>query len=367
MKILFVLEHFYPYKGGVEFLFMSLSKELIAQGHEVKVVTTLFDSSLQSKEVVNGIEVHRVRCGNRFLFSILALPKTRKLAKWSDVIHTSSYNAAMPAWMATLGMDKRLIITFHEYWGRLWNELPYLKWYERLLFRTYEYVIARLSYTNIVAVSNATAHSLQSAGVDKHKLITIYNGIDYQELRDTLQVKRQYELPKAPYFVFVGRLGVSKGLDILIPAIDIHLSNSDKKAVLVLPKYPVGLFKRIKVLLDKMENRSKLILLHDLDRAHLYRLVSRAAYSVVPSYSEGFGYVALEAQLLGTPVVSSHKGSLPEVVLDKHIAMDEFNVDELVKALMKADKEEWTKVKYPQFKIEECVAEYMQLYVTTPT
>ena len=39
MKILFVLENFYPNIGGVETLFKSLTEQLVREGHEVMVIT----------------------------------------------------------------------------------------------------------------------------------------------------------------------------------------------------------------------------------------------------------------------------------------------------------------------------------------
>ena len=43
-------------------------------------------------------------------------------------------------------------------------------------------------------------------------------------------------------------------------------------------------------------------------------LLKQAAVILVPSYYEGFGRVAAEAILAGTPVIASNRGSLPEIV-----------------------------------------------------
>lgn len=54
----------------------------------------------------------------------------------------------------------------------------------------------------------------------------------------------------------------------------------------------------------------------DESDAQLWELYRNAFAVVVPSKSEGFGLVALEAMAAGTPVVSSGHGSLPEVTGD---------------------------------------------------
>ena len=64
MRILFVLEHFYPYIGGVEQLFWQLSKSLVARGHEVKVITTRFDKKLSKTQGVLPVEYLAVANGN---------------------------------------------------------------------------------------------------------------------------------------------------------------------------------------------------------------------------------------------------------------------------------------------------------------
>jgi glycosyltransferase involved in cell wall biosynthesis len=47
-----------------------------------------------------------------------------------------------------------------------------------------------------------------------------------------------------------------------------------------------------------------------------------AGLLVTPSFYEGFGLPALEAQHAGCPVVVSNKGSLPEIVGERGITLD---------------------------------------------
>ena len=51
-------------------------------------------------------------------------------------------------------------------------------------------------------------------------------------------------------------------------------------------------------------------------------LIKNAACVLVPSLHEGFGRVALEAMVLGTPVIASNRGALPEVVGDGGCLLD---------------------------------------------
>jgi glycosyltransferase involved in cell wall biosynthesis len=54
---------------------------------------------------------------------------------------------------------------------------------------------------------------------------------------------------------------------------------------------------------------------------------------VFPSLMEGFGLPALEAMACGTPVVSSHAASLPEVVGDAAVLVDPTDVEQITDAM----------------------------------
>jgi len=56
--------------------------------------------------------------------------------------------------------------------------------------------------------------------------------------------------------------------------------------------------------------------------ADMSEVLKRAAVVVYPSLYEGFGFPPLEAMALGTPVVASDRGSLPEVLGDAALLVD---------------------------------------------
>jgi len=66
----------------------------------------------------------------------------------------------------------------------------------------------------------------------------------------------------------------------------------------------------------------------------LVALYSSARAAAMPSYSEGFGLPAIEAMACGAPVLSSDRGSLPEVVGDAGIYFDPFDPDAIARAIV---------------------------------
>ncbi|MDR0606958.1 MAG: glycosyltransferase, partial [Candidatus Peribacteria bacterium] len=119
MNILFMLDLFKPHVGGVEVLFDNVVNGLLAQGHQVKVLTTKFKPELSSYEKVSEhYEIHRVG-HHRYDFMFFCLSKGIKLAKWADVIHTTTYNAAIPASIIGKIAKKKVVLTVHEIFGKL--------------------------------------------------------------------------------------------------------------------------------------------------------------------------------------------------------------------------------------------------------
>ncbi|MBE9492503.1 MAG: glycosyltransferase family 4 protein, partial [Bacteroidetes bacterium] len=239
MKVLFVLELYYPNIGGIEKLFKSLAESLVKKGHEVTVVTTRFNKQLQKQELLNGVKIHRLNIKNRFIFSFLGFFFILRFAKQADIIHTTSYNAAFPAWMAAKTCRKRIIITFHEVWGSLWFKLPFLNYCKRVLYYLYEQFILKLLYDHIVAVSDYTRHRLIARGVKENRTSRIYNGLDY-----TCYKHGKPEPDNSFVFTYFGRLGNSKGLDILLEASSVFVQkHDDAQLKLIIPRVPKVFFK----------------------------------------------------------------------------------------------------------------------------
>lgn len=358
MKFLFVVEHFYPYVGGAEELFLNLTTSLVQAGNEVQVVTTLFDDSVKKSEEYKGIQIKRINCYNRFLFTIMSLPKVIRIARTVDLIHTTSYNSAIPAFLAGLLLRKKVIITFHEVWGKLWLRLPFTARWKLWGFYLYEWLILKLPFHKYIAVSEYTRKSLMSQGISENKIVKIYNGLDYAPL-----ILNTYRPPEKFTFCFFGRLGISKGLDLLLEATQTFITNRpEAKLKLIIPTYPTKLFRKVMQIINLLPVRNNIILLHNLSKEYLLKEVSTSSCVIIPSYSEGFCFVAAESAGMGVPVISSGQGSLPEVVSGKLITLKELNAESINQALEKALINNWENKPIRDFTILESMDAYISFY-----
>ncbi|MCR8704439.1 glycosyltransferase, partial [Weissella cibaria] len=69
----------------------------------------------------------------------------------------------------------------------------------------------------------------------------------------------------------------------------------------------------------------------------LVSLIRGARAVLFPSLYEGFGLPVLEAMSLGTPVLTSDQGSLPEVAGEAALQVDPYNIDALSQAIRMID------------------------------
>lgn len=361
MKILFVLEHFYPYIGGAETLFYVLTTNLAKQGYDVVVITTHYDKSLPKKESHKGVEIVRVNCYNRYLFTILSIPSIFRNAKGCDLIHTTTYNAALPAMAAGIMLRKPVYITFHEVWGKLWRKLPFTSFFERNAFYLFEKLLLHLPFHKFIAVSNFTKSKLIEHGIPEKKITRIYNGIVYNKFSDF-----QHTPPEVFTFTYFGRIGISKGLDLLLPAAaEFRTIHPNSKLKLIIPKQPIGLYNKIMHLISTHNLEAYVELHHNLTREQLYDELLHSSCIVIPSYSEGFCFAAAETVALKIPIISSHLGALKEVVSGNYIRMENQDSSSLLKALINAYKGNWTQSPIRHFHLDDSIEQYKELYANT--
>ncbi len=131
------------------------------------------------------------------------------------------------------------------------------------------------------------------------------------------------------YFLFVGGNDKIKNLDTILRAI--------KKTGLKLKI--VGKFndkEKKELLREHIRIQDKIVFTGFIDGERLKNLYKNAIALLYPSLNEGFGYPPLEALRCGTPSIVSKKGSLPEVLKENALYLDDpLDSDELADKMMK--------------------------------
>jgi glycosyltransferase involved in cell wall biosynthesis len=150
------------------------------------------------------------------------------------------------------------------------------------------------------------------------------------------EVRCQYAIPDGEYLLGVNRAERRKNLPHLVRAFVqmIRETTADAANLVLVGDHdwdPAALFSTPH---DRDIARSRIVLtgqVLDQDFAAIY---SGARAFVFPSLLEGFGLPALEAMQCGTPVITSNRSSLPEVVGDAAILVDPTDADALSAAML---------------------------------
>lgn len=157
-------------------------------------------------------------------------------------------------------------------------------------------------------------------GADPDRIELVPLGVDHAFFSpgDRSGARRAVGLDDAPVVLFVGRIQPLKGLDVAVEALAL---SRHRDARLVVVGGPSGAdgdadLARVRRRIDALGLTGRVHLVPPQPH-HLLSTYYRAAdVCVVPSRSESFGLVALEAGACGTPVVASAVGGLNSLVVD---------------------------------------------------
>jgi D-inositol-3-phosphate glycosyltransferase len=151
-------------------------------------------------------------------------------------------------------------------------------------------------------------------------------GVDHELFvpRDRAQARAALDLTDKRIALYVGRLQAHKGPDVAVRTVAEAIArdpDATEDLVLVIVGGPSGTEKgaelsRLLELAGALGVRDRLVLVPPQPQAELADYYAAADVVLVPSRSESFGLVALEAQACGTPVVAARVGGLRYVVED---------------------------------------------------
>ncbi len=262
-----------------------------------------------------------------------------------DIIHAHFGVDAVYALPLTRRLGVPLVTTFHGFdattsrRGLLTSGSP--AWYHYLLFRKQ---LARDGDV-FLCVSNYIRERVLELGFPEEKTFVHYTGIDSAMIP-----------PRAPAagskkIVHVARLVEKKGTRYLIQAFNELLRKMPGCELEIIGEGPLE--KDLKDLVDSLKLNGKVNFLGSLPHdAVLSRLVS-ASVLALPSVQaasgdmEGLGMVLLEAAAMGIPLVGTHHGGIPEVIVHGKTGflVEEKSVTNLKKYLLELVADDDTNVR----------------------
>mgnify|MGYP000019069406 CR=1 FL=1 len=320
LRILHIVPSYLPATryGGPIFSVHGLCKALALEGHEVHVITTNIDGPGNSSVPVGqpidmeGVTVWYFPCPflRRIYFSPAMGKHLKKQIKRFDIVHLHS----LFLWPVTAGAAaaRKLGVPYViSPRGMLVHELIRRK--SRLAKSLWIMLSGRPCMEKAAATHFTTQSEKKSAGEFSILFpdpFVIPNGVDPGFFSLSKDVADMAGLPeRGSYFLFLGRICWSKGLDRLVAALV-----QAPRARLVIAGEDEGLWSALQEKAKSNGTLERIRYIGPVQGQHKIALIAGARALVLPSYSESFGMSALEAMACGIPVVVT-----PETGIADHV------------------------------------------------
>jgi D-inositol-3-phosphate glycosyltransferase len=324
--------------GGMNVYIAEVSRRLAARGTEVEVFTRA-TSGVQpaTVELADGVLVHNVTAGPfeglpkedlpGQLCAMTAGVLRREAARregWYDLIHSHYWLSGQVGWLAKERWAVPLVHTMHTM-GRVKNRdlAPGDRPEPELRIIGEQQVVDAAD--RLVANTEAERSDLVALyDADPDLVDVVLPGVDLDAFHGLDRASARADLGYGPddlVVLFVGRIQPLKAPDVLVrAAAELARLDPDLSARLrlVFCGGPSGSgTEHPTALADLAAELGVPATFHAAtDRARLRRQYAAADVVAVPSHSESFGLVALEAQACGTPVLAADVGGLPTAVAD---------------------------------------------------
>ncbi len=330
MKILYLITK--DDVGGAQKYVRDLSTELQKSGFETKIVTG-------GRQGVRFLS-NKLRPYFLFLNDWLALVELFFLFRRErpEIVHLNSSKAGvLGAFAAKLAGIKMVVFTAHGWVFNPDNDLNFAKkiiyiWVHKIAARFQDKIINVSEYDRQLAIKNKIA--------PEDKLITIYNGLDWENLKffdkktsrkvlATL-VKSNLstsQLINSTWVGSIGRLVVEKSYQDFINAAAL-VKNPEVKFFIIGDGPLKG--KLLKII-KKRGLEDHFFILGGLAPAAPY--LKAFDVFVLSSIKEGLPYTLLEAMAAGLPVITTRVGGMTEIVSDRGLVMQPNMPDELARAI----------------------------------
>ena len=326
--------------GGLNVYVVETAKRLAQQNIGVDIFTRRTSSSVKNESILfDGVKVKQITAGPFEGLTKQSLPsqlcalsagvlREEALQKegYYQLIHSHYWLSGQVGWVASERWNVPLVHSMHT--------MAKVKNSSLAIDDSPEPTEREIGEQQVVDAANQLVANTESEaqdlihlyGADTNNVSVVNPGVDLDLFSpgDQLIARKELGIPQdAIVFTFVGRVQPLKAPDVLIKAahqfINDHPNLRNRVRVVICgglsgsglnrPESLVSLVKE----LDLLEN---VIFLAPSSREKLTLVYRASTLVAVPSYSESFGLVAIEAQACGVPVIATNVGGLKTTVAD---------------------------------------------------
>lgn len=304
--------------SGIGLHAKNLINHLLVDGHKVTVVVPqnqLPDPpiSFTSIAISNNIFINNharwLPTSYQFSHAIKELEKKSKidLFHFTDAREALFFNSKIPI-VGNVNDTYAIDIKSPSYYRRYYTD-----WISRWLYYSTIHQLEKITYPRLNAIitnSHFTSNVLISKySINPNRVYTIHKSID---LNLYINPSKMINSDHPPRILFVGGNMQRKGLPTLISAAPQIIETFPNCEFLIVGKDKAE--NKLKTITKKIGVNDHFIFLGWKDQQQLIQLYRNANVFVLPSLTEAFGVVILEAMACGIPVIASNVGGIPEII-----------------------------------------------------
>ncbi|MGE3062614.1 MAG: glycosyltransferase family 4 protein [bacterium] len=321
-----------PLYGGAEIHITKIAEHL-AEENNVFFLSSSFKGSVN--EEINKVKY--IRIGHELTFNFAVYLNIKRIIKEYNIDLIIEDINKVPFYTPTFTNIPVMVVIPHIFGNTIFKQAPfwgalYVYLSEKPIKRVY-----RDSYFEVI--SKSTKDDLMGRGIDKERIMVAECGVDSIDFPDVK--KTDY-----PLLVYVGRLKKYKSIDHIILAMpEILKKHKEAKLMIV----GTGDYReKLENLVRKMNLYDRIIFTGYVSEQRKFEILKEAWVSIYPSLIEGWGIVNIEANSLGTPVLSANVPGLRDSVKENYSGLL-YTYGDIADLSMKLDNIIGDKKRYLEF------------------
>jgi glycosyltransferase involved in cell wall biosynthesis len=340
MKRITIITPVYPYpkRGvytGIERHVEGLCKGFSKLGHKVKVITTYWNGGINYHNL-NGMEIYRFKDLRVMLGRFGKLSGAFELDFLSFSLNVTFNRKILDADLLLINLPFPFLSIINGSFTSivlLHHVQPIVK-LQDIISVPFGNIYGKLTKPNYyVAPSLFSAKEfMKTFKIPKEKIRVIPEGVDLEKFNKNVDPLPFFKNQDDKVILFVGNLHPNKGVHFLIKSFSLLKSKLNNVKLVIVGE---GYLKSFLMNLAKRLNLEKDIIfagfVKDEDLPKYY-----ASCDIFASASvlEGFGLIFLEAMACGKPIVAFNLASIPEVVGNAGILVNEINHEKFANAML---------------------------------
>ena len=313
--------------GGILFLCVDLAKEISELGHNVTIYTTdldfasdgtTFNKNLPRQEKIQNFTIKRSHVWFTYsLFYVNPGMFIQMLKDTPDVIHTVGIKSFQSIIATLVSKQKKIPLIISDQGGLTTHPFLHESGFIKRIFYKLQFPIIKfiINHATKITVPNEYEKKIFEKFTNKSKIEIINNGVNLETLTPSKNNFREKFCKNDKFILFVGRFSHSKGIDILLRAINLIKDKPKLKNIkFVIMGVDFGYQEEMYNLIDELGIKNLIHVIRNPERSDVISAYQECEFLILPSRWELSPLVPLEGFAFKKTIISTDTDGIPHTV-----------------------------------------------------